>query len=86
MTVDQGAELAAEVELDEPEQPSDVAELVRALQLRPGRGGIRLSHAQGELALRLLAGYGIAIRRELRSRRMVAPSAAELVRVLDGAP
>jgi hypothetical protein len=42
--------------------------LVAALRARPGRGGVRLTYAQAELALRMIA-YGGYAARELRRRK-----------------
>ena len=44
------------------------AELVRALKRRPGRGGVRLTYEQADLALALIAAGARAVDREVRAR------------------
>lgn len=43
---------------------ADARELVRVLRSRPGRGGVRLSYQQAELALRLIEAGARAVARE----------------------
>lgn len=50
---------------------TDARELVRALRRRPGRGGVRLTYEQADLALALIAAGARAVDRE-RARRHVA--------------
>lgn len=50
------------------ENRSEIADLVQALRSRPGRGGVRLSYQQAQLALQLIAAGGHAVRQLRRIR------------------
>lgn len=62
---------------------TDARELVRALRRRPGRGGVRLTYEQADLALALIAAGARAVDRERARLHVVAGPADRLQASLD---